>query len=141
MTNGSPLAALERHCVGTLPSPLFPRRQTYAETLNNLASRPDPDIRINILLRTTWYFQSDTALLERRCKELAKSSDLTKVELAHQASDVGMPYELVARDRHGRVLHYDGLTYRISEEVHPEPFGLEELEKLAGYPPADYDVV
>jgi len=130
----APLAGLERHYVGRFPATLLKRRETVEHTLSLF----EPDEALvpnrNILSRTTHLYRATSDTFEPLRQALIRNQKFVHVEVLHEASDLGIPYKILARDRDGREICYDGVLYRVTESVHKGDFGLDQIDELAGCP-------
>jgi len=66
-------------------------------------------------------------------QSLIKKQTFVHVEVLHQSSDIGLPYQIFVRHNSGKELYYDGVVYRLTETVHGDDFGLDEIEELTEY--------
>jgi hypothetical protein len=132
-TPSKSLNSLEKHQVGYFITPLFTRRESIEETLAIFDATRSPAENSSILMRATHLYKAKPEKLEQLRQSLIKNQSFVHVELLHQSSDIGLTHKIFARHKSGKELYYDGVVYRLTEVIHAEDFGLDEIEKLAGY--------
>jgi hypothetical protein len=132
-TSSKSLNNLEKHQVGTFTIPLFARRENIEETITIFDSTRGPAENSSILIRATHLYMAIPEKLEQLRQSLLKNQNFVHVELLHQSSDIGLTHKIFVRHKSGKELYYDGIMYRLTEVIHADDFGLDEIEKLAGY--------
>lgn len=124
---------LEKHQIGTFAASLPKRRESIEETLNLLDFKDGPGENSRYFMRATHLYRTKSEHFENLRQSLIKNLNFVHVEILHQSSDIGLPYQIFVRHNSGKILFYDGILYRLTEVVHEDDFGLNELETLAKY--------
>jgi hypothetical protein len=124
---------LEKHQVGTFTTSLFSRRENVEETINFFEPTRGSTGNSGLLMRATHLYKAKTEKFEQLRQSLINNNNFVHVEILHQSSDIGLTHQVFVRHKSGKELYYDGVVYRLTEVIHEGDFGLDEIEKMAGY--------
>ena len=135
------LADLERHHIGWFPATLLQRRETIEETLDSFEPDDKFDLNRIIAVRTHSLYEPSPEALEQLRQALVKNSDFAHVEILQEPSSLGIASKILAKDRAGQTIIYDGVIWQVTEPVCKEHFALEEIDQLAVWPGYPGDIV
>ena len=136
-----PLGGLERHHVGWFPITLLKRHETLEHTLDMLKADDPWGTNLNVFTGATHLYRATSDSFELLRQALMRNRDFVQVEVLHESSDLGIGYKILARNKSGESIYYDGVLYRVTEPVCEGNFEIERLNELAGYPRRADDIV
>lgn len=129
-----PFTGLERHQIGMFQHPLLKRKETYEETLFVYDAENKMGLNKNVFSRTTHLYRNTADTFVGVKQVLEQDDSFKEIEIVHQASDLGLPYKVVATHSSGVTIHYDGLLFRVSSVITEDSFESSAIHDLAGYP-------
>jgi hypothetical protein len=133
-TNSSKsLTDLEKHQVGTFATSFLVRRESIDESIADFDATRGTSRNSGLLMRATNLYRANPEKFEQLRQSLINNQGFVHVEVLHQSSDIGLTHKIFVRHKSGKELYYDGIVYRLTEIIYAGDFGLDELEKLAGY--------
>lgn len=135
------LADLEKHHIGRFPATLLELRETIEETLTHFEADDRFDLNRHVVVRTHELYELDPEVIEQLRQALVRNSDFVHVEIVQEPSDIGVASKVLARDRTGQTILYDGVMWRVTESVCEGHFALEEIDHIAGWPGNPGDIV
>ncbi|KZN30036.1 hypothetical protein N480_03570 [Pseudoalteromonas luteoviolacea S2607] len=132
---------LNLHHVGSFQDSLISRKESIEETIELLKVEESYSKNINLFNRTTNLYRSTQEVLNPLRESMIRNSCFTHVEILHKSSSLGLPYQIFAKHKNGQEIFFDGLSYRIKTEIKQDKFKLNDINKLAGYPNREDNVV
>ena len=136
-----PLANLERHQFGWFPDNLLRRRDTVEETLDRFLPDDRYDHNRLIAAKTHSLYEPSPEALEQLRQALIRNPDFAHVEILQEPSNLGLASKVLAKDRTGQTIIYDGVMWQVTEPVCKGHFALDQIDQLTVSPEYPGDIV
>ena len=139
--DGKIIEELNLYHIGSFQLTLLDRKESIEETIELLKVEDTYNTNVNLFDRTAHLYRTSQEALNPLRESMIRNSCFTHVEILHKSSSLGLPYQIFAKHKNGQEVFFDGLSYRIKTEIQKDKFKLCDINKLAGYPHREDNIV